>query len=251
MPTKPLYLGTAGWSIPSRFSEELPTTGSHLERYARGFGCCEINSSFYRPHRIETWAKWAAAVPEDFRFSVKAPKAITHESKLACTAALLQPFLAQATTLAAKLGPLLFQLPPKLAFDAEIAERFLTLLRDLHTGPIVFEPRHPSWFTDEADDIFQRFEIARAAADPSKIPEAATTGGWNSLIYYRLHGSPRVYYSSYGDEFLEPLAESLGQHDAAERWCIFDNTASGAALGDARRLQHLAEKTAKALARPA
>lgn len=237
MPANLIHIGTAGWSIPSRFADALPTTGSHLERYAQAFSCCEINSSFYRPHRIETWAKWAAAVPDGFRFSVKAPKTITHEHKLVDTAALLQPFLEQATTLGTRLGPLLFQLPPKLTFEPTCAEDFLTLLRDLHDGPVVFEPRHPTWFTAEAGELFRRFRIARAGADPSKIPEASTPGGWSGLIYYRLHGSPRIYYSSYDDDFLEPLAEALRQHDAADRWCIFDNTASGAALDDARRLQ--------------
>jgi hypothetical protein len=61
-------VGTAGWSLPSRHAADFPTTGSHLERYATRFDVVEINSSFYRPHRLVTYDRWAASVPDDFRF---------------------------------------------------------------------------------------------------------------------------------------------------------------------------------------
>jgi uncharacterized protein YecE (DUF72 family) len=233
-------IGTAGWSIPKQFTAELPYAGTHLERYSRAFNCAEVNSSFYRPHTISTWAKWAASTPEDFSFSVKAPKAITHEAGLACPAAQLKTFLEGVKTLAEKLGPILFQLPLKLAFNPTIAATFVTMLRDLHSGPTVFEPRHPTWFTAEADHLLQRFRIARVAADPARTPEASTPSGWSSLIYYRLHGSPRMYYSAYTEAFLQSLAATVAhQQQTAEVWCLFDNTASGAALGDAAILKRL------------
>ncbi len=239
-------IGTAGWSVPKPFAAEAPAAGTHLERYARILPCAEINSSFYRPHRIATWAKWAAAVPEDFRFAVKAPKAITHETKLANAAAPLKTFLAEVSTLATRLGPILFQLPPSLAFDAATAERFLTTLRDLHPGPAVFEPRHPTWFTAQADALFNRFHIARAAADPAKFPEAAIPGGWSRLVYYRLHGSPRTYYSAYTEAFLHTLAAAIAPHHLhaeTELWCVFDNTALGAAFNNALILSRLLTAT--------
>ena len=236
----PARVGTAGWSIPARFAADVATPGSHLERYSRAFACAEINSSFYRPHRVSTWEKWAASVPDGFLFSVKAPRTMTHEAKLEGVSDLLGPFLAQARLLGPKLGPLLFQLPPKLAFNHAVAAGFLELLRDLHSAAVVFEPRHASWFTEEADALFQRFAIARAAADPTRIPEAAAPGGWSGLVYYRLHGSPRVYYSEYGAEYLQSLASRIErQRQTSEVWCIFDNTASGAALGDAQTLTRL------------
>jgi uncharacterized protein YecE (DUF72 family) len=236
----PTHIGTAGWSVPRQYFDEFPQTGTHLERYAQVLSCVEINSSFYRSHRIATWAKWAESVPGNFRFSVKAPKTITHEAKLACSTEQLKNFLAEAKTLADKLGPILFQLPPKSVFNREIAEGFFILLRDLYVGPTVFEPRHPTWFTTETDHLLQRFQIARVAADPAPVPEAATPGGWNKLIYYRFHGSPRIYYSGYTKPFLQSLATTIArQHQAEEVWCIFDNTASGAALGDAQTLKCL------------
>jgi len=122
-----ILIGTAGWGVPRSFTGELPSTGTHLERYGCGFRCCEINTSFYRPHRAATWQRWADSVPEDFRFAVKAPRSITHEAKLAGSGEALKGFLDQARILGTKLGPVLFQLPPKLNFEPAVAEDFLHL----------------------------------------------------------------------------------------------------------------------------
>jgi uncharacterized protein YecE (DUF72 family) len=234
-----IHIGTAGWSVPKQYANNLPRVGTHLARYSQVFHCSEINSSFYRSHRLSTWTDWAATVPENFRFSVKAPKAITHEAKLACTQDQLKNFLSEVRNLGEKLGPILFQLPPKSAFDIVIARVFLIMLRDLYQGPIVFEPRHPTWFTAEADRLLKEFSIARVVADPARIPEAATAGGWSELIYCRLHGSPRMYYSAYPETYLQALAATIHQQSTKEIWCIFDNTASGAAFGDALSLKRL------------
>jgi uncharacterized protein YecE (DUF72 family) len=192
---KQIRIGTAGWSIPRQFANDYPDPGTHLERYAHAFSCAEINSSFYRSHKISTWEKWAQSVPEDFCFSVKAPKAITHEAALACCPDHLKTFLKEVNTLAQKLGVILFQLPPKFAFSFEIAEAFFLMLRDQYLGPTAFEPRHPTWFSAEANHLLQKFHIARVATDPASIAEAAKPAGSNQLVYHRLHGSPRMYYS--------------------------------------------------------
>jgi uncharacterized protein YecE (DUF72 family) len=232
-------IGTAGWSIPSQHTAILPTEGAHLERYSRNFKCAEINSSFYRSHRLSTWAKWADSVPEDFRFAVKAPKTITHEAKLACTSEQLQTFFQEANTLGHKLGPILFQLPPSLSFNESRAGIFFTMLRALSSAPIVLEPRHLTWFTPEVDRLLRSYKVARAAVDPAITPEAAQAGGDQSLIYYRLHGSPRVYYSDYDEAWLTNLATAIRKDFGAETWCIFDNTASGAAIKNAQTLKSM------------
>jgi uncharacterized protein YecE (DUF72 family) len=232
-------IGTAGWSIPKQYVKEFPDIGTHLERYSQTLSCAEINSSFYRSHRLSTWGKWAESVPVDFRFAVKAPKSITHEVNLVCGPEPLKTFLAEVEILGTKLGPILFQLPPKSAFNPAVAEAFFTLLRDLHSGATVLEPRHPSWFTAEANRLLKKFHIARVATDPARIPAAATAGGWNQLLYCRLHGSPRMYYSAYPETYLQRLAATIAQQQASEIWCIFDNTASGAALGNAQTLKRL------------
>src|SRR4051794_10397874 len=110
-------IGTAGWSIPKAYAAPFPPSGSHLERYGAVFNAVEINSSFYRPHRIATYERWAATVPEDFRFAIKVPKSVTHERRLKDTGDLLDQFVSEVTGLGPKLGPLLVQLPPSLAFE--------------------------------------------------------------------------------------------------------------------------------------
>jgi uncharacterized protein YecE (DUF72 family) len=234
---KTLRIGTAGWSIPKQFAATSPH-GTHLARYSQILNCAEINSSFYRSHRLSTWEKWANSVPEDFCFSVKAPKTITHEAKLVCTHAQLQIFLTEANALGGKLGTILFQLPPSSIFNLTIAKTFFTMLRDLYSRHAVLEPRHATWFTPEVDNLLQSFRIARVAADPTRVPQAAHAAGWSELIYCRLHGSPRMYYSPYPVEYLHSLAVTIAAHPTKEIWCIFDNTASGAAFGDARSLVH-------------
>ncbi len=243
-------IGTAGWTIPRPNASDLPGPGSHLERYSRLFAGAEINTTFYRPHRLATWQRWTTSVPDNFRFVVKAPKTITHEAALAITpetVAQLTAFLDQARQLGPKLGPILLQLPPKQAFDPDRASTFFEQLRRLHTGPVVLEPRHPTWFTAIAEDLLLAHGIARAAADPAPVPAAASPAGDPNLVYYRLHGSPRTYYSSYTDEFLEALARNLAAlPSSAEAWVIFDNTASGAALGNALTLDRLLRSAAPA-----
>lgn len=230
-----IRVGTAGWSLPLTEQAHFPGDGTHLMRYAGRFACAEINSSFHRPHRPSTYARWAASVPDGFLFSAKLPKAITHVAKLRDPEPLLDAFLAEAAGLGECLGCLLVQLPPSLQFHAGIADAFFSALRERSALPAACEPRHPSWFDGEAAALLARHRIARVAADPARVPEAAEPGGWRDLVYYRLHGSPRIYYSAYEPAYLDALAARLRDEAAAGRrvWCIFDNTASGAAAGDA------------------
>jgi uncharacterized protein YecE (DUF72 family) len=228
-------VGTAGWSIARAEAERFPAEGSALERYAAVFGGAEINSSFHRSHRASTWQRWAESVPDGFRFSAKLPKTITHQKKLAECTELVAAFLEEVAPLRDKLDVLLVQLPPRLAFDAAVAQVFFTDLKARTAAAIACEPRHPSWFDEEADALLARLEVARVAADPAVVPLAAQPGGWRGLDYWRLHGSPAMYRSAYGPERLEAYALAMAEAAAAGRsaWCIFDNTASSAATGDA------------------
>jgi len=235
-----LRIGTAGWSVPGALADRFARQGGVLERYATGFNAVEINSSFYRPHQPKTYERWARTTPTDFRFAVKAPRAITHDARLVdCTAA-LDAFLAQAGALGAKLGPILVQLPPSLAFEPDVAGRFFGELRGRFDGGLACEPRHGSWFGRAADGLLTAHRVGRCAADPVRHPLAGKPGGWGGLAYWRLHGSPRMYYSAYDDEALAQLGQDLANSPADETWCIFDNTALGAAAEDALKLQVLA-----------
>jgi uncharacterized protein YecE (DUF72 family) len=229
-----IRIGCAGWSIPKAYAEHFPAEGSHLERYAQRFPAVEINSSFHRPHRPATYARWGSSVPEDFQFAVKVPKAITHENRLADTEANLKRFLSEVRELGSKLGPLLVQLPPSLPFRPAVVNTFFQNLREQFDGSLVCEPRHISWFKPEAEQLLKQFKVARVAADPARTQQAGEPGGWNGLIYYRLHGSPRMYYSAYSAEYLESLAQRLIETArSVPTWCIFDNTAEFAATGNA------------------
>ena len=236
----PIRLGTAGWTIPRADAAAFPGEDGHLARYARVLGAVEINSSFHRPHRAATYARWAASVPPGFAFAVKLPKAITHAARLADGDAALAAFVEAVAGLGDTLGVLLVQLPPSLAFDAAVATRFFAALAGLTAAPVACEPRHPSWFDAGADALLAAHRVARVAADPARVPAAAEPGGWDGLGYWRLHGSPATYRTSYRDGRLAPLAAVLAASAAARpTWCIFDNTASQAAAADARALAAL------------
>ena len=234
-----IRIGTAGWSIPRASAPHFPGEGTHLQRYARLLRCAEINSSFHRPHAPATYARWAACTPSDFRFAVKVPRTITHDQQLRRARAPLDRFLDESAGLGAKRGPLLVQLPPSLAFEPRVAARFFGLLRDRHGGPVVCEPRHGTWLSSAAEALLVRFEVARVAADPPTAPGAERPGGWTGLVYFRLHGSPRKYWSRYSADYLKSLGASLRAAPPADAWCVFDNTASGAALENARELRAL------------
>ena len=230
-----MFIGTAGWTLPKQYAPEFPGEGPHLQRYAARFTGVEINSSFHRPHRKVSYERWAASVPDHFRFAVKIPKVITHTRRLVDTVEPLETFLDQVSGLGPKLGPLLVQLPPSLALDYSIARAFLDTLRERFEGGIVMEPRHASWFGPEGQRLLVSHQVARVAADPAPVPAAAEPGGWTGLVYYRLHGSPRMYYSPYSDESIMAMATKLVTAEA-EAWCMFDNTTWGHATGDALQL---------------
>lgn len=230
-----ICVGTAGWNVPKAYAGRFPEAGSHLERYAQRFNAAEINSSFYRSHRVATYERWAAAVPETFRFAVKIPRVITHERRLENANEPLARFLDEVAGLGPKLGPLLLQLPPSLPFQGAKGGEFLQRLRLAASGSIVCEPRHPTWFTPGVDALLAELRIARVAADPAPVSQASEPSGWRGLTYYRLHGSPRIYYSAYASGALDAIAQRLaaGARDCLSSWCIFDNTAEFAAMGDA------------------
>jgi len=234
-------IGCAGWSILSRHAALFGEGDSHLARYATRFNAVEINSSFYRPHAATTYARWAGSVPRSFRFSVKLPKAITHDARLRGAGDATSRFANEIAGLGQRLGGVLVQLPPSLAFDARTANAFFAMLRRRIVAPVACEPRHASWFEPRVDVIWMRYDIARVAADPARIPEAAQPGGEGRWAYWRWHGSPHMYYDSYDNERLRSLAAELRDAARPKRvpWCIFDNTTAGHAIANAARLQEL------------
>lgn len=254
-----MYIGTAAWGLPREVAAAFPGDGQHLERYARQFACVEINSSFYKPHRTATYARWAGMTPPGFRFAVKLPRAITHDARLRAARQPLRAFLAEVAGLGDRLGVLLVQLPPSHPFEARGVRTFFSLLRESWDGPVACEPRHASWFEPGADRVLAALRVTRVAADPAHSELAARPGGWlgpagdgaGALLYYRWHGSPRVYWSRYDEAWLARQAACIAEWPAsAVPWVIFDNTASGAATANALALRSLAARAAAPLKAP-
>jgi uncharacterized protein YecE (DUF72 family) len=234
-----VYVGCAGWSLSREHWPQFTEQGTHLERYASRLDAVEINSSFYRPHRPGTYARWASSVGSGFRFSVKVPKSVTHENRLENCAGLLDTFLSECLALGDRLGCLLIQLPPSLMFDPVAAGDFFEILRARFSGYVVIEPRHESWV--EAQALLIQLRIAQVAVDPSRIRNDSAPGGWPGIRYWRLHGSPQIYYSAYAQEWVEDKARQIASTlaEGVPTWCMFDNTARGAALGNALHLKTL------------
>jgi uncharacterized protein YecE (DUF72 family) len=232
-----IFVGTAGWSIPRTCARRFPGTGTHLQRYSRVLRCVEINTSFYKDHSATTYANWAKQTPRNFRFAVKLPREITHEQRLRAARRPLEQFLGDIAGLGRRLGPLIVQLPPSLAFESTSARRFFRLMRERFAGPVVCEPRHASWFEPGADRLLNDLKVGRIAADPCVVPAAAQPGGWPGVVYCRLHGSPRKYWSVYEPNQVAQWAKTL---QALPRrtlaWCVFDNTAGGGAAGNALQM---------------
>ncbi|MCC2974575.1 DUF72 domain-containing protein [Massilia sp. IC2-476] len=235
-----LLVGCAGWSLPKAEAAAFPEEGSHLERYAAVFPAVEINSSFYRPHRPATYAKWAACVPDDFRFAVKVPRAITHDARMTDVEQQLVQFAAEAGELGEKLGCLLVQLPPKFGFIDEPARIFFRQLHNLFGCTVAFEARHPSWFSEAATELLVESGVTRVIADPAAGQPGPHVPTSTDSVYVRLHGTPRIYYSRYSAEYVESVRRALSLQMAAGRtcWCIFDNTAAFEAVPNALQLLH-------------
>jgi uncharacterized protein YecE (DUF72 family) len=238
MTSRRVLVGVAGWAIPARDQLSFPDAGSHLQRYATRLNAVEINSSFNRAHRRATYERWRQSVPPGFQFSVKMPRAVTHESALDPPDEELDEFIAGVKGLGPTLGVLLIQLPPSHEFTLARTRSFFRRLRARVTCQVACEPRHVSWSSRRAETLLREFRVARVAADPPLWPGADEPGGARQIAYFRLHGSPRRYYSDYSAERLAVVQERLAAASAEspEVWCIFDNTAQGCATGNALRI---------------
>lgn len=217
-------IATAAWSIPKAVADRFALEGSALSRYASVFGGVEVNSTFYRRQKTSTFARWAESVPDSFRFSVKLPKEISHTRAMKDIAQPFGTFLADIAPLADKQGPLLCELPPSLAFNADVLNTAFEVIRKTYDAPIVIEARHKSWASAKALDLLKTYAIDRVLADPAPVWPAEDFAV--PPRYTRLHGKPKIYYSSYTEDEIRSFSELM----APDSWCVFDNTASGAAI---------------------
>lgn len=263
-------IGVSGWSYPhwnGRFYPPGLPTDSRLAYLAQRFGTVEINATFYHLERPQTFSRWRAAVPPGFIFAVKGSRYITHLLKLDRCQAPLANFFAQGLLLLGEqLGPILWQLPPGLRFDAARAERFFSRLpldlaaaerlarrhdarvtgRCVLTAPSgrsqrlrhACEIRHPSWLSEEALRLLQAYDVALVTADTARrhpLSRLRTA----SFAYLRLHGARELYASRYTDDELTDWATLVEQFTARgdAAFVYFDNDAKAHAPHDAARFR--------------
>jgi uncharacterized protein YecE (DUF72 family) len=232
------FIGTAGWTLPKIAQSHFPEEGSHLQRYAHRLNAVEINSSFYRPHQAKTYRRWSEETDSQLRFSVKMTKVFTHEKKLDVERDDLEEWLEPVSELGSKLGALLVQIPPKLEFDRDVANRFFKHLRQTTKTLVALEPRHISWTTKPARELLDFYQITKVEADPERCP---TPPDRKKPRYIRLHGSPDIYKSNYEPKVIKAWADELQKSPKA--WVIFDNTTFGYATLNALDLRKRLQAT--------
>jgi uncharacterized protein YecE (DUF72 family) len=232
-----IRIGTSGWSYRHWHGPFYPDDVSieaELAFYAGRFETAEVNNSFYQLPDVETLEAWADETPADFRFAVKASRYITHMKKLKDPEEPVANFLDRMQTLGGRLGPVLFQLPPRWRINVERLESFLQALPDSHR--YAFEFRDPSWYDErvfaalsERGAAFCVYELAGHAS-----PREVTA----DFVYVRLHGPDAAYEGRYDRHTLSGWAGALSAWTDTGRdvWCYFDNDQAGYAALNAREL---------------
>jgi uncharacterized protein YecE (DUF72 family) len=239
-----IHIGTSGWHYEHWKRPFYPVELSPPEMlgfYSRYFQTVEINSSFYHLPGVETFHHWGIEVQEDFIFAVKASRYLTHMKKLKDARAALDKFLLCARGLGPKLGPVLFQLPPRWKCNIERLRNFLAELPD--DIRCTFEFRDESWFNNE---VYRTLEQAGAAfciydLAGRQSPRVVTA----NFVYLRLHGPGNAYQGKYERETLQDWAEAFKTWVAQgkEIFCFFDNDQNGYAALNALELKEMVEKT--------
>jgi uncharacterized protein YecE (DUF72 family) len=233
-----IRIGTSGWTYKHWEGLFYPVKwpkSKWLEYYIKHFDTVELNATFYRLPNRTTFANWKSRTPDKFLWSVKGSKFITHIKKLEKPAESLERFYAAATGLGAKLGVILFQLPPSLAFDENVFMDFCMSLDP--NARHALEVRHPSWINDQVFSILKEFNIALCMADTAgRYPfcEEITA----DFVYIRLHGSQQLYASQYLEEELRTWAQKVNVWNR-DAFIYFDNDFEGHAVKNAKKLKEL------------
>ncbi len=240
---KTIRVGTCGWHYAhwrGRFYPATLPAREWLAWYAQRFRAVEIDSTFYRVPEAAVFALWRASVPHEFRFAVKAPRAITHRRKLRDCEEPLQAFMERAAVLGPTLGPILFQLPPRWRRNAARLAAFLELLPA--SARYVFEFRDPSWHHREIYALLRKARVAFCIYHLAgfRSPDVATT----DYVYLRLHGPRGAYGGSYRLPALRALADAVHGWQGRGKgvYVFFDNDEAAYAARDAARLARLLER---------
>jgi uncharacterized protein YecE (DUF72 family) len=233
-----IYVGTSGWNYDHWkrvfYPKDCPKS-KWLEAYVERFQTVEVNATFYRQMKPETFELWHRRTPEGFRWSVKGNRYITHVKRLKDFREPLKRFMDSLALLKNKLGIVLFQLPPNLVFDKDVFEEFCIGLKKNCCYTI--EARHPSWLEEDVLSVLKRHQIAWCISDSAgKYPylEAVTS----DFVYIRLHGSRKLYASEYSEDELKGWAAKMKEW-GKDTYVYFDNDYRGYAPKNALRLKEL------------
>ena len=244
MAPAPVYIGTSGWQYRAwraHLYQGVPVK-QWLEHAARTFGALEVNGSFYRQVKPETYARWREVTPPGFVFTIKGHRFLTHYKRLLDCEPSIRIQREPALSLGDKLAAVVWQLPAHVEADVARLDRFGAALAALWPETRhAIELRHRSWFTDEVAAVLARHRLANCMGDAPDFPmwRAVTT----DLVYARLHGHTRKYASSYRADALAAWAEDIDRWRREGRTVhvYFDNDAEGAAVHNALTLRALVD----------
>lgn len=237
-----IRIGTSGWHYRhwvGRFYPEKSSGEAMFRYYLEYFDTVEVNNSFYKLPEISTFEAWRQATPKDFRFAVKASRFLTHNKKLKDPEPALERFLPRAEVLGAKLGPVLFQLPPRWKLNLDRLQNFLRVLPPRHR--YAFEFREPSWHTPAVYELLRRYNAAYCIYDLGGYQSPVEiTANW---AYVRLHGPGGKYQGSYDRSSLREWAERIGEWAAQLKaiYIYFDNDQFAYAPQNALALKRMVE----------
>jgi uncharacterized protein YecE (DUF72 family) len=238
-----IHIGTSGWHYAHWqgpfYPQNLPKK-KFLAHYAEHFQTVEINNSFYRLPAEKTLVEWREIVPQDFIFGVKASRFITHMKKLKDPKEPLETFLGRINALRDKLGPILFQLPPRWNFNFKRLQSFLEALPRGYR--YAFEFRDSSWFNERTYKALKDYGVSFCIYDlAGEISPKEIT---SDMVYVRLHGPGDAYQGCYGTEQLACWAGAFyaWRQEGREIYCYFDNDEAGYAAENALRLKKMIEK---------
>ncbi len=235
-----VHIGTSGWNYKhwlGRFYPEHLPGDEMLPFYSTYFDTVEINNSFYQLPALKTFTKWQKTVPNDFIFAVKASRFITHMKKLKAPVSSSRKFFTRVNRLDGKLGPILFQLPPRWNVDKDRLARFLESLPALEH---VFEFRNSTWLTADIYELLKQNNIAFCIHDFGGEPTPRMITA--DFTYVRMHGPTKAAYSgSYSTPVLKELAEQMNiwRKELKNVYVYFNNDVEGHAVRNALTLKEL------------
>ena len=241
-----IRIGCSGWVYKHWrglfYPEGMPQT-RWFGRYAEEFDTVEINNSFYRLPSGDTFQKWHDQAPPGFCYAVKANRYLTQAKKLLACEEPLERMMTAVRRLGDRLGPMLYQLPPKMNINLERLESFLKIVPgDVHS---VFEFRNASWYEAETYALLNRYGAGFVVHDmPGSATDRIAIG---PVVYVRFHGAIGKYWGRYPDDDLLSWTDWLTAQSREGRtcWCYFNNDIHGHAIEDARTLKSMVRQMSR------